>query len=40
MCHFAREADGKGILEDLLKNSKRNLTKSQAEMVYKPACNL
>ena len=40
MCHFVREAGGRGILEDLLKNSERNLTKLKAEMVYKPAYDL
>ena len=40
MCHFVREPDDSTILEDLLKNSERNLTKSKAEIVYKPAYNL
>ena len=40
MCHFVREADDSCILDELLKNSKRNLEKSKAEIAYKPAYNL
>ena len=40
MCHFVREADGSGILEELLKNSEKNPAKSKAEIAYKLAYNL
>ena len=40
MCHFVREVDDSGILEELLKYSERNLAKSKTEIVYKPANNL
>ena len=36
MCHFVKEADDIGILEELLKNSERNPAKSKDEIVYKP----
>jgi hypothetical protein len=36
---FVREADGSGILEELLKNSERNLAKSKVEIVSKPDYN-
>ena len=35
-----READDSGIVEDLLKNSERNPSKSKTEIVYKPAYDL
>ena len=40
MCHFVREADDSGIFDELVKNSERNLAKSKAEIVCKPAYNL
>jgi hypothetical protein len=31
--HFVREADDSGILEELLKNSEKNLAKSEADFI-------
>jgi hypothetical protein len=40
MCHFVREGDDSGVLEELLKNSERNPAKSKGQIVYKWAYNL
>ena len=39
MCHFVRDGDDSGILEELLKNSKINQAKSKVEIVS-PTYNL